>query len=70
MTTSDAAISAGEKGQEPQHALHMFQKLPLRGLLCKGITYDAAFSAGEKGQNPHMRCICSGSCSSEASSAP
>ena len=31
MITYDAAISAGEKGQKPQHALPMFQKLQLRG---------------------------------------
>ena len=52
MITYDAAIRAGEKGQEPQHALQMFQKRPLRGLLCKVITYAAAFSAGAKGQKP------------------
>ena len=52
MITYDAAISAGETGQKPQHALPMFQKLQLRGLLRTVITYDAAISAGEKGQKP------------------
>ena len=33
-----------------QNALHMFQKLQLRGLLRTVITYDAAISADEKSQ--------------------
>ena len=35
-----------------QNALHMFQKLQLRGLLRTVITYDAAISTGAKGQKP------------------
>ena len=33
VITYDAATSAGEMGQKPQHALPLFQKLQLRGLL-------------------------------------
>ena len=38
VTTYNAAISACEKGQKPQLALHMLQKLRLIGLLCTVIT--------------------------------
>ena len=45
VITYGAAISAGEKGQEPQHALHIFQKLQLRGLLpdAKGTRQQRTF---------------------------
>ena len=50
--TYDAAISACEKGQQPQLALHMVQELQLRGLLRTVITYNAAISACGKGHKP------------------
>ena len=70
MTTYNAAISACEKGQKPQPALHMLQKLQLRGLRPDVIPYNAAISACEKGQkqSPHM--LCCSSCSFEASCQP
>ena len=52
MITYDAAISAGEMGQKSQHALPLFPKRRLRGLLRTVITYDADTSAGEMGQKP------------------
>ena len=45
MITYSAAISACEKGQTPQQALHLLQELQLRGLLPDVITYSAAISA-------------------------
>ena len=54
MTTYNAAISACEKGQKPQLALHLLQKLQLRGLLPNVITYNAAISACKKGQQPQL----------------
>ena len=45
-------MSACEKGQTPQQALHLLQELQLRGLLPNVITYSAAISACEKGQWP------------------
>ena len=47
-------ISACEKGQKPQQALHLLQDLQLRGLLPDVITYSAAISACEKGQKPQQ----------------
>ena len=70
VTTYNAAISACEKGQKPQQALHMLQDLQLRGLLRTVITYNAASSASEKGQKPQLCRLCFRSCSSEASCAP
>ena len=52
MITYNAAISACEKGQKPQHALPLVQKLQLRGLRPAVITSNAAISACEKGQKP------------------
>ena len=52
MTTNTAAITACEKGQKPQQALHLLEELYLRGLLPDLITYSAAISACEKGQKP------------------
>ena len=45
VITYSAAISACEKGQKPQQALHLLQELQLRGLLPNVITYNAAISA-------------------------
>ena len=54
MITYSAAISACERGQKPQQALHLLQELQLRGLLPDVITYNAAISAREKGQKPQQ----------------
>ena len=70
VITYSAAISACEKGQKPQQALHMLQELQLRGLLRTVITYNAASSASEKDQKPQLCRLCFRSCSSEASCAP
>ena len=51
VITYNAAISACEKGQKPQRALHLLQEMLLRGLLPNVITYNAAISVCEKGQN-------------------
>ena len=67
MITYYAAIIAGEKGQQLQHALHMFQKLQPRGPMRTVINYNAAISACEEAKLSHL---CSRSCSSEASCAP
>ena len=53
VITYNAAISACEKGQMPQQALHLLQEMLLRGLLPNVITYNAAISVCEKGQKPH-----------------
>ena len=47
--TYNAAISACEKGQMPQQALHLLREMQLRGLMPIVITYSAANSAYEKG---------------------
>ena len=47
VITYSAAVSACEKGQTPQQALHLLQELQLRGLLANVITYSAAISACE-----------------------
>ena len=52
MITYGAAISACEKGQKPQQALHLLQEVQLRGLMPDVITYSAAMLACEKGQQP------------------
>ena len=52
--TYSAAISACEKGQKPQQALHLLQEMQLRGLLPNVITYNAAVSACEKGHKPQQ----------------
>ena len=57
MITYNAAISACEKGQKPQQALHLLQELQLRGLLPDVITYSAAISACEKGQEPQQALL-------------
>ena len=49
VITYSAAISACEKGQKPQQALHLLQELQLRGLLPDVITYSAAIRACENG---------------------
>ena len=54
MITYSAAVSACEKGQKPQQALHLLQELQLRGLLPNVITYNAAVSACEKGHKPQQ----------------
>ena len=54
LVTYSAAISACEKGQRPQQALHMLQELQLRGLLPDVITYSAAISACEKWHKPQQ----------------
>ena len=54
MITYSAAISACEKGQKPQQALHLLQELQFRGLLPDVITYSAAISACEWGQQPQQ----------------
>ena len=54
VITYNAAISACEKGQRPQEALHLLQELQLRGLLPNVITYNAAISACEKGRMPQQ----------------
>merc|ERR1712190_431614 len=54
VITYSAAISACEKGQRPQEALHLLQEMQLRGLVPDVITYSAAISACEKGQQPQQ----------------
>ena len=54
MITYNAAVSACEKGQQPQQALHLLQDMQLRGLVPNVITYSAAISACEKGQKPQQ----------------
>ena len=44
-STYTAGISACEKGQQPQQALHLLQEMQLRGLLPDVITYSAAVYA-------------------------
>ena len=56
VTTYNAAISACEKGQKPQQALHMLQELQPRGLLRTVITYNAAISAGSRSSRFEASC--------------
>ena len=67
VITYNATISACEKGQKPQQALHLLQEMQFRGLLPNVITYNVAISACEQGQSHNRRCICCRTCSSEAS---
>ena len=54
MITYNAAISACEKGQQPQQALQFLNQMQHRGLLPNVITYNATISACEKGQQPQQ----------------
>ena len=57
LITYSATISACEKGQTPQQALHLIQELQLRDLLPNVIPYNAAISACEKGRKPQQALI-------------
>ena len=69
VITYSAAISACEKGQKPQQALHLLQELQLRGLLPNVTTYSAAISACEKGQMPNTT-TCDASVAEDAARKP
>ena len=53
VITYNAAISACEKGQRPQHALPLLHELQLSGLLPNVITCNAVISACGEGRKPH-----------------
>ena len=60
VITYNVAISACEKGQKPQQALHLLQEMLLGGLLPNGITCNAAISACEWYQQPQQGVVAEG----------
>ena len=50
MITYSAAISACEKGKQPDKALELLEDMQWSGLEPAVITYNAAISACEKGE--------------------
>ena len=54
VITYSAAISACEKGQQPQHALQLLQEMQYKGIVPNVISYSEAISACEWGQQPQQ----------------
>jgi len=52
MTTSNAAISACEKGQQPERLLSQLSQMEARGREAFVTSSNAAISACEKGRQP------------------
>ena len=50
MISYSAAISACEKGKQPDKALELLEDMQRKGLEPDKITYNAAISACEKGE--------------------